>query len=218
MLITLFILNFINSVRQSVQIYFVVYTWGNASYITTIGISLVVGMTLGMGISPALMKLFSKRLLVIVSCIGGAAVSLVPYIADYTNITLGLVCIGISFLFTGIAMIVSTSMLMDTIDYAELKLGFRGEGIAFSMNTFLTKLGGTIAKLMLGAALVLMHYVENQASTPQVQRGFSFMVYIVPALAFVLCAIPILFYPLTGTTLKDMEEKLKKRRAGENVH
>jgi sugar (glycoside-pentoside-hexuronide) transporter len=212
LLITLFLLNFINSVRQSVQIYFAVYTWGNAGYVTMLGLSLVVGMLIGMGISPALMKRVSKQKLFIGSCAGGAVISLLPFVTNYLNIPLGLVCIGISFAFTGTAMIVSTSMLMDAIDYAELKLGFRGEGIAFSMNTFLTKLGGTLAKLLLGAALIVMHYVENQQPTPVVQRGFSFLVYIVPAIAFVLCAVPILFYPLKNSDLHTMEEKLKKQR------
>ena len=61
LMIALFIVNFINSIRQSVQIYFSVYTWGNANYMTLIGLSLVIGVLIGMIISPFLLKKFKKR-------------------------------------------------------------------------------------------------------------------------------------------------------------
>ena len=184
LMIALFIVNFINSIRQSVQIYFAVYTWGDASYMTLIGLSLVVGMLIGMTISPLLLKKYSKRKIYIITCIIAALVSALPYFFDYSNIVLGLIFIGLSFLFSGIAMIVTTSMLMDTIDYAEYKNNFRSEGIVFSMNTFLTKLGATISRLILGLSLVVLKYVENAPRTPKLQSGFSFMVFIIPSIAF----------------------------------
>ena len=75
----------------------------------------------------------------------------------------GLILLGVSFAFTGVTTITSTSMLMDAIDYAEHKLGFRGEGVVFSMNTFLNKLSATISKGMLGAALGAIEEVRALA-------------------------------------------------------
>lgn len=212
LMVSLFIVNFINSIRQSVQIYFSVYTWGDANYMTLIGLSLVIGMLIGMIISPILIQKFKKRSVYIYTCVIAAIVSAIPYFIDYSNIVLGLLFIGLSFLFSGIAMIVTTSMLMDTIDYAEYKNNFRSEGIVFSMNTFLTKLGATISRLILGVSLVLLKYVENAPRTPKLQSGFSFMVYIIPSIAFLLAIIPIYFYTLDEIELKKIKDELLVRR------
>lgn len=61
LMISLFIINFINSIRQSVQIYFAIYTWGDANYMTLIGLALVIGMLFGMILSPYLLSKFKKR-------------------------------------------------------------------------------------------------------------------------------------------------------------
>ncbi len=212
LMIALFIVNFINSIRQSVQIYFAVYTWGSANYMTLIGLALVIGMLIGMILSPYLLSKFKKRKIYIYTCIIASVVCAVPYFIDYSNVVLGLILIGLSFLFTGIVMIITTSMLMDTIDYAEEQNNFRSEGIVFSMNTFLTKLGATISRLILGLSLVALKYVENAPRTPKLQSGFSFMVYIIPSIAFLLAIIPIYFYKLDEEELLKIKKTLSLRR------
>ncbi len=212
LMIALFVVNFINSIRQSVQIYFAVYTWGDANYMTLIGLALVVGMLFGMILSPFLLSRYKKRSIYIITCITASVVSCIPYFIDYSNIVLGLIFIGLSFLFSGIAMIVTTSMLMDTIDWAEYQNNFRSEGIVFSMNTFLTKLGATISRVILGVSLVVLKYVENAPRTERLQSGFSFMVFIIPSIAFLLAIIPIYFYNLDEEKLKSIKSKLLERR------
>lgn len=212
LMISLFIINFINSIRQSVQIYFAVYTWGDANYVTLIGIALVIGMLFGMIISPFLLSVYKKRKIYFVTCIIASIVCALPYFIDYTNVMLGLIFTGFSFLFTGIVMIITTSMLMDTIDYAEEQNGFRSEGIVFSMNTFLTKLGATISRLILGITLVVLKYVDNAPRTPKLQAGFGFMVYVVPSIAFLLALIPIYYYNLDEERILEIKSVLLKRR------
>lgn len=212
LMVALFVVNFINSIRQSVQIYFAVYTWGDANYMTLIGLSLVIGMLFGMILSPFLLSKYKKRSIYIITCIIASVVSAIPYFIDYSNVVLGLIFIGLSFLFSGIAMIVTTSMLMDTIDWAEYQNNFRSEGIVFSMNTFLTKLGATISRVILGISLVVLKYVENAPRTEKLQSGFSFMVFIIPSIAFVLAIIPIYFYNLDEEKLKSIKSKLLERR------
>lgn len=88
-------------------------------------------------------------------------------------------------------------MLLDTIDYSEWKLGFRGEGIVFSTNTFITKFSGAVSRMIIGASLGLLSYVENQPATPQLQHGLSFVMFLLPALCFLAAILPILFYNIT---------------------
>jgi sugar (glycoside-pentoside-hexuronide) transporter len=211
LLIGLFVMNLINSIRQAAQMYFTVYTWGSAEYVTSVGIALVIGMLLGISISPKLIDKFEKKRILIITCIAGAMVSIMPYFA-LDNVMLGLIFLGVSFATVGIMIITSTSMLLDAIDYSEWKLGFRGEGIVFSLNTFVTKLSGAFAKLILGAGLIAIKYTDNQPITSSTITCFSALMYIVPAICCVLTIIPLLFYKIDSEVTNTVEQDLKIKR------
>ncbi|MEI2396579.1 MFS transporter [Paenibacillus phytohabitans] len=209
LLASLLIINLVNGIRQSIQLYYVVYVWGDAGYATQVGISLVVGMLLGMTATPPLLRRFSKKKVFILSCILGSLSCILPYLLGDHNVMTTLVFFAVSFFFSGMTTIVSTSMLLDTIDYSEWKLGFRGEGIVFSTNTFVTKFSGALSRLIIGASLGLLSYVENQPSTPTLQHGLSFVMFLLPALCFLAAILPILFYNISDKqrlqTLSDLE-------------
>ncbi|AEV28827.1 glycoside/pentoside/hexuronide transporter [Sphaerochaeta pleomorpha str. Grapes] len=209
---SLLLVNLVNNLRQVSQMYFALYVWGDAGYITFMGLSLVIGMLFGMIISPRLIQTYDKKKIFIVACVLGSFFSALPFIVDATNVVLGLLSLGFSFTFTGITTIVSTSMLMDAIDYSEWKLGFRGEGIVFSTNTFLNKLSGTIAKWFLGLSMISMHYVENMPINDTVQKGFGFIMYMLPAICFLATILPILLYKMKPKEINSIREELMLRR------
>ncbi|MDD3415898.1 MAG: glycoside-pentoside-hexuronide (GPH):cation symporter [Lachnospiraceae bacterium] len=210
LLITLLAINMVNNIRQVVQVYFAVYVWGSSIYVTYQGLSLVIGMIFGMAISPGLIRKFEKKKIFITACVAGAIASVIPFVVN-AGPGVGLVFLGISFAFTGITTIVSTSMLMDAIDYSEYKLGFRGEGLVFSMNTFLNKLGSTFSKAILGVSMTIMGYVDNMTATEPVKIGFSLMIYVVPMICFILAIIPILFYTLNNEELVKIRSKINNQ-------
>ena len=214
LMVTLLIMNMVNSIRQVAQMYFAVYVWGDSGYVTYIGLSLVLGMITGMAVSPALIRRYDKKLLYLIACIAGAVTSLLPY-AFGVEPVVSLVILGFNFAFSGVTSITSTSMLMDSIDYAEYKLGFRGEGVVFSMNTFLTKLSATISKGILGVSMTLMGYQDNMEPNDTVMAGFSFIVLAVPAICFVLSMLPLAFYKLTPDKLTAIRNELEPRRTAE---
>jgi len=194
LMIALLVINMVNGIRQAVQVYFAVYVWGSSSLLTSIGISMIIGMLIGMGITPKLLEKVSKVRLFIVTCILGFIFCAIPFFFGSDNILFCLIMLGITFGLTGITTITSTSMLIDSIDYSERKLGFRGEGIIFSLNTFLTKLGAMISKAILGVGMVMMSYHEGQAITEATQKGFGSMMYLIPAVCFLITIIPLVFY------------------------
>ncbi len=214
LMVTLLIMNMVNSIRQVAQMYFAVYVWGDSGYVTYIGLSLVLGMITGMAVSPALIRRYDKKLLYLIACIAGAVTSLLPY-AFGVEPVVSLVILGFNFAFSGVTSITSTSMLMDSIDYAEYKLGFRGEGVVFSMNTFLTKLSATISKGILGVSMTLIGYQDNMEPNDTVMAGFSFIVLAVPAICFVLSMLPLAFYKLTPDKLTAIRNELETRRTAE---
>lgn len=79
----------------------------------------------------------------------------------------------------------------------------------FSTNTFVTKFSGALSRLIIGASLGLLSYVENQPSTPRLQQGLSFVMFLLPALCFLAAILPILFYNISDKqrlqTLNDLE-------------
>ena len=210
----LLIMNMVNSIRQVVQMYFAVYVWGASGYVTFIGLSLVLGMITGMAVSPALIRRYDKKVLFLIACAAGAVTSLLPYLFGVEPVV-SLVILGFNFAFSGVTSITSTSMLMDCIDYAEYKLGFRGEGIVFSMNTFLTKLSATISKAVLGVSMTLMSYRDNMEPNDTVKAGFTFIVLAVPAICFVLSMLPLVFYKLKPAQLTAIRTELDARRSAE---
>ncbi|KHL96905.1 glycoside transporter [Paenibacillus sp. IHB B 3415] len=213
LLASLLIINLVNGIRQSIQLYYVVYVWGDAGYATQVGISLVVGMLLGMTATPPLLRRFSKKKVFILSCILGSLSCILPYLLGDHNVMTTLVFFAVSFFFSGMTTIVSTSMLLDTIDYSEWKLGFRGEGIVFSTNTFVTKFSGALSRLIIGASLGLLSYVENQESTLRLQQGLSFVMFLLPALCFLAAILPILFYNISDKQRLQMLSDLENTRS-----
>lgn len=213
LLASLLIINLVNGIRQSIQLYYVVYVWGDAGYATQVGISLVVGMLLGMMATPPLLRRFSKKKVFILSCVLGSLSCILPYFLGDHNILTTLVFFAVSFFFSGMTTIVSTSMLLDTIDYSEWKLGFRGEGIVFSTNTFVTKFSGALSRLIIGASLGLLSYAENQESTPRLQNGLSFVMFLLPALCFLAAILPILFYNINDKQRRQILIDLEHTRS-----
>ncbi len=211
LLVSLFAINFINGIRQAGQIYFTTYTWGDEGYVTAIGAALVIGMVGGMLATPKLMQKFEKRNILIVSAIAGAVVNFLPYFS-LQNVVLGLIAMGLSFASVGVMTLAGMSMLLDAIDYSEVLLGFRGEGIVFSLNTFVTKLSAAFARLILGVCLVLMNYVENQPVTNTTITWFSALVYIAPTVASVAVAAVIYRYDINKQSELNTQKLLKERR------
>ncbi|WP_058304408.1 MFS transporter [Gorillibacterium timonense] len=210
---SLLIINMIIGIRQAIQLYYVIYVWGDAAYVTQLGLSLVVGMLLGMIVTPKLLNVFSKKLLFITSCLLGSLSCLIPYLAGDSQILPTLIWFAVSFFFSGMTTIVSTSMLLDTIDYSEWKLGFRGEGIVFSTNTFITKFSGALSRMIIGAGLGILNYVENQSVTPQLQHGLSLIMFILPAICFAAAVLPILFYSITDKKRVQILHELDQSRS-----
>ena len=211
LLVSLLIVDMVNNLRQVSQMYFAVYVWGDSGYVTYIGVSLVLGMITGMAVSPMLIRRFDKKMIFIAACVAGAVSSFLPFPLN-AGPAAGLILLGVSFAFTGMTTISSTAMLMDAIDYSEYRLGFRGEGIVFSMNTFLNKLSSTFSKGLLGFAMTVTHYEDNMEPTAAVITGFGAMVYVVPALCFLFAILPLLLYRLKPAQIEEIQRQLTKRR------
>ncbi|MDR2753513.1 MAG: glycoside-pentoside-hexuronide (GPH):cation symporter [Oscillospiraceae bacterium] len=189
-------------------------------------VTLAVGMMLSMVAVPFLIKKFSYKTLVIASCAIGGASALSMYFVGYENIYALIPFLALCGLPVGVLNIVTFAMIGDSLDYMEWQTGKRQNGLGQACNGFQLKLGNALAT----SAIVLTYFVvkldlnavtsakttvnplllENAA---QVRGGIFMLVSLIPAVSFLVCIIPMLFYHLTGDNKRRVMEELAERRA-----
>lgn len=113
--------------------------------------------------------------------------------------------------------ITNWAIVMDCIDYQELKTGVKNESAIYAVYTFARKLGQTIADS--GGMQLLKHTgysdsVKNVVSTEKGSVGHNIyrICTIVPAVVYTLILILTCIYPLSKKKLVPINEELMKRR------
>ncbi|MDR1905660.1 MAG: glycoside-pentoside-hexuronide (GPH):cation symporter [Clostridiales bacterium] len=174
-----------------------------AQLATLITIAVVPGGLIASLMVPWCTKKFGKRNTYIYSHIFGAIVLFVMYFcgwrSDFGLIVnlFGLILAGIP---QGFANITSYAMIADSVDYLEWKEGKRAEGICFSMQTFINKVGMAVGAAVSCFALSWAKIDPSDASTHSLinnEGGLNllFMITIlVPGISILLSVIPFFFY------------------------
>lgn len=109
------------------------------------------------------------------------------------------------------------ALATDTIDYNEVRSGFREDATSYAFYSFTRKLGQAVAAILANAALIWIAYDATlQAQTPATLEGmFSLSVLIPAALYIIMFVILWFFYPINKKALAqlqiDKEQALKQR-------
>ena len=113
------------------------------------------------------------------------------------------------------------ALVMDVIDYHEVRTGKREEGMAYAFFSFTRKLGQTLAGVGLNALLAVIHY-DGQATqrgemlTPDVLSKLYDISTLVPAIMLAIMAVVLFFgYDLSKKKLAVVHEQLKEIRENE---
>lgn len=122
---------------------------------------------------------------------------LVVYLGLRSGASIPLIMAGwtLGFVASGAAMAMPFSVLSDSVDYGEWKTGIRAAGLLTAVGAaFCLKagagLGGALPMWLLDAT----GYVPKAAQTPAALRAIEFGIVWLPALAFALALLPVLFY------------------------
>lgn len=181
-------------------LYFAKYCLDNAAVFTIITIATVPGGLLASVFTPYLAKRFGKRDLYIYSHLAGAVVMFAMFFAGWRTPFglwfnfIGLILLGIP---SGFSNILTYAMIADTVDYLEWKTGERAEGICFSMQTFISKIGMAACAFVTMLTLSIVGFKENMAATVQVQDGIYFASVFLAAISMLATSIPLFFYKFT---------------------
>lgn len=110
------------------------------------------------------------------------------------------------------------ALVMDVIDYHELRTGRREEGTAYALFSFSRKLGQTIAGVLLPLLLAYINY-DSTASEQgrELPREVMAKLYdistLIPAIALALMAVLLMFgYNLSKKKLSEMRYELEQNR------
>jgi sugar (glycoside-pentoside-hexuronide) transporter len=121
---------------------------------------------------------------------------------------------GLGFLASGAAMAMPFSVISDSVDYGEWKTGIRAAGLLAAIGAaFCLKAGAGLGGAMPGWILQSCGYVPNVAQSATVLKGIEFSVVWLPAIAFAVALVPVLFYGKYERMEPAIHADLEKRRA-----
>lgn len=202
---------------QQLAIYFFKYDIGNASLYGLFGTVGGAAQILAMLSLPLIRKKFEcKKIL-----IGAIGTTLIGYAALFIMGTLGIrnmipLCLAavVIFLGFGLATVLTTIFLADTVDYGEWKNNQRNESVVFSLQTFVVKLASAISVLIAGVGIDMIKLDQNAVTqTASTLLGLRILMIVVPMAGLV---ISILFfvkkYKLDEKMLQLISQELKERR------
>ena len=133
----------------------------------------------------------------------------------------------------GASQVIQSIMIADCVDYDEYRTGYRPDGVFFSGQSFIVKLGAGISSIIQGIVFAAVGFsgdavnaVNNAisaspandfmfATAPEYapyRFGMFFLVSIPPAIGFALSVIPMLKYEITNSEQSRILAELNEKR------
>lgn len=202
--------------RMGVVIYYLMYNLQRfdlisafmslPSLFTVIGILLTKNFTVKVG----------KKKMAAVGYIGAGlslfAIYFVGAASNYTNIPVLLVlhCIYGLFCFS---FPIPMAMVPDAINYQEDKTGVRADGTSYATVSLSTKFGSAFG--VSGALLIMsaVGYVANAQQTATALAGMNATINLMFGALYLLCLIPLYFYPLNEQKCAEIVESLDRKHS-----
>ena len=198
-------------------LYFFKYDIGNSDLYSLFGTIGGVGQILSMVSLPVLRRRWSSKTILTGSIgvtIFGYAFLFVLGSLGSSNVPLLGLAAFIIYIGFGLATVLTTVFLADSVDYGEWKTGRRNESVIFSMQTFVVKLASAISVLVAGVGIDLIGLdTEAAVQTAGTLLGLRVLMILVP-IAGLLVSIFYFRkkYALTEEMNRRIAAELKERR------
>jgi len=194
-MIVVVVTNFVLYITSTMAFYYIAYNLGNEGlFLPFIGLGLIVQL-----ISIALYTTLAKRMTrkqifnfsILLQIFAFIGLFINAFVIGDNIILVFVLGIGV-FFGQGIAMVLTTLLLADTVEYGELKTGKRSESTVFSVQTFVVKLATGLSMGVVGLGLELFGFVEDPDSDALLEQtdttllGISLMMFILPILGMLL--------------------------------
>ncbi|MGG4480829.1 MFS transporter [Paenibacillus illinoisensis] len=194
MLAVQFIVAFIVSISNAINLYFAQYVFGDVTIMSAIAISSLLPIVIGMLMVGPVIKRFGNRNTalsgILIQFVGTIIMAIDPYSLIF--LITGLVIKGL-----GTAPIMATlpSMMGDTVEYGEWKTGMRTEGLVFSAASVGNKLGAGLGAAAIGWILGFAGYIggKEEQTLQAIFAIKSLMIYIPMGLTVILGILLMMF-------------------------
>lgn len=211
-------------------------------YMAILGGAMYGAQFIAMAVTPKLCEKWEKRTVYNVTTLLGAlpfAVVFAIYLVAGTSLyqTVWVVVMAILFGLAGLGIGSSTVMMSvliaDCVDYDEHRTGYRPDGIFFSGQSFVTKLGAGISSFIQGIVFAVVGFSGDNiahvnellaassandflfATAPEFEAyrfGMFFLISVPTAISCVVAVIPMLKYELTNARHAEILDALNARR------
>lgn len=178
---------------QQLAIYFFKYDVLNAALFGVFGTVGGAAQIISMTLLPVFRRKFSSKNLLT----GSIGFTLIGYTILFILGTLGIQNIGllsvaavIIFMGFGMATVLTTVFLADTVDYGEWKNHQRSESVVFSLQTFVVKLASAFSVLIAGVGLDLIRLdIYAVTQTASTLLGLRVLMIIVPMVGLLVSVV-----------------------------
>ena len=202
----------ITNTLQIIAVYFANSNLGDESMVTIIMAVVIVPVILVAPLLPILIKRFGKKRITVVSSVVAIVLSIVQYYAGYDNMVIFLAIAAVRITFMQLPLLLYGMFTADCIEYGAYLTGERTAGIAFSIQTFMTKLGGTLANTLCLVLLSAFGYVERAGQqVASALEGIWIIFCLIPCLGYVVMLIIMAIYKLDEKEVLRMMEENQKR-------
>lgn len=201
----------VNSISNSVGIYYVTYNLGREDLVKWYGLIGSLPALVILPFIPRLHQLLGKKKLLnyalLLNIIGLLALLFVPPSYVYLIFFFRLIAAAGSLTAGGYMW----ALIPETIEYGEYRTGKRMGGLIYAIIGFFFKFGMALGGVVPGLVLDKFGYVANQAQTPEALTGILITTTIIPVFLLVLAMIDIHFYNLDDEKYKNMIRELENR-------
>ena len=163
---------------------------------------------------PVFCSWISKRSVWALGLVGSVAAQFIVF-AGMRSQSVALVMTGwvIGFLASGVAMAMPFSLLSDSVDYGEWKGGVRAAGLLTAIGAaFCLKAGSGLGGALPAWILTRFGYVPNVEQTARSITGIQLSCIWLPAIAYAVAVLPVLFYYRYERLEPQIREDLEQRR------
>ena len=206
--ITFLILCFGQDLVNSFQMYYFAYILGDSTYLSFLGIIIVIIGLLAVALFPVLTTKFKRRNLFFYSVVI-MIIALIIYAFAGTNSVLVLIAAGLFNLPQPLVFLVVLMTITDTVEYGQLKIGHRDESLILSIRPLVNKLSGAVTSAIVGFTAVWVG-MSGKATADSITDSNKMM------FELIMFALPIVFM-LIATLLYKTKVTLTEEKHAEIV-
>lgn len=196
--------------RIGVAVFYYMFVVGRFDLITIFMMMQMIVGTIIMPLAPKVIEKIGKKNTCILAMVLQTLGMIMIFLGDPTNIPY----LFISHIVYGLGYIAGpcgSGMIVDSVDFNDLKFGGRPDGTAFALQGLAGKVAGAIGSALGIYMIGLFGYVAGQPVTPEVARGINISVNLVPMVCFIMAIIPLAFYNLTDKKMLEIRAQLAER-------